>query len=124
MAEVILKFPDSVPIDHIDVVFLQGMLDRMAFGYHNYGHMRRWQARSNSLENIRIRLAKYEESRNTEFLMDAANFCMMEFCVPNLTGASFKATTKDESPGAIVDGRLVRGKEDYPDRRQPQHEGD
>jgi hypothetical protein len=108
-----LNWPDSVPVDHIDIPFLQGMLDRMATGYFNYGHMRRWQKPSNSLENIKLRLEAYEKTQNTEFLMDAANFSMMEFAVPNLPGAFFKSTTKSESPGAMVDGKLTMGKEDY-----------
>jgi hypothetical protein len=113
MAVVKLKFPDSVPLDQIDVEFLQGMLNRMAFGFHNYGHMRRHEKVPHSLKNVRIRLREYRRTRNTEFLMDAANFCMMEFVRPSIKGASFRATSKAESPGAIVDGKLCKGKEDY-----------
>lgn len=124
-------WPDSVPQDQIDIPYIQGMLNRMAVGFHNYGHMRRYEKRSNSLKNILIRLIRYagwgniEDSLkeikslelygtyNTEFLMDAANYCMMEFCVPSYQYAFFKATNKQESPGAIVDGKHVKGKEDY-----------
>lgn len=113
MAQIRLKWPDSVPRDQIDIPFIQGMLDRMAIGFHNYGHMRRYELKSNSIKNVKIRLKKYRESKNTEFLIDAANYCMMEFCVPGIKGAFFKPTTKEESPGAIVDGKHVRGKEDY-----------
>ena len=117
-------FPDSVPSDEIDIPFIQGMLDRMAFGFHNYGHMRRYDNTPNSLANIKIRLEKYESSKNTEFLMDAANFCMMEFVRPFFPDAFFKPTEKHESPGAIVGGRLVYGKEDYISSRKIQREGD
>ena len=110
-------WPDSVPEDQIDKPFIQGMLDRMAFGYHNYGHMRRDENVSNSLKNVRIRLDKYEETHNTEFLMDASNYCMMEFVKPGFSDAFFRPTTKEESPGAIVGGRHVQGKEDYPKTR-------
>jgi hypothetical protein len=113
MAEIKLKFPDSVPLDQIDIPFLQGMLNRMAFGFHNYGHMRRYDNRPNSLKNVEIRLREYKRTHNTEFLMDAANYCMMEFCAPHFKDAEFRATSKAESPGAIVNGRLVKGKEDY-----------
>jgi hypothetical protein len=137
-------FPDSVPVDQIDVSFIQGMLNRMAFGYHNYGHMRRYEKVSNSLKNSVIRLCKYagletiaaivdelrsrdialERTANTEFLMDAANFNMMEFVKPSLPGAQFTATTKDQSPGAIVDGRHVKGREDYLESKRVKREGD
>lgn len=113
MAKITLDWPDSVPIDQIDIPFIQGMLNRMAFGFHNYGHMRRYEKKSHSLKNIKIRLKEYERTKNTEFLMDAANYAMMEFCVPSLKGAHFRPTSKAESPGAIVDGKHVKGKEDY-----------
>ena len=113
-----LKFPDSVPIDQIDIPFLQGMLNRIAFGFHNYGHMRKYENKSHSLKNIELRLKEYRRTHNTEFLMDAANFCMMEFCVPSYADAHFRPTSKAESPGAIVNGKHVRGKEDYPLQHQ------
>jgi len=104
----------------------------MAMGFHNYGHMRRYENVSNSLKNVIIRLAKYAgmnniqeitkelsirvdlpPTGNTEFLMDASNYCMMEFVKPGFDFAYFEPTSKDESPGAIVNGSLVKGKEDY-----------
>lgn len=126
------NWPDSVPEDQIDIPFIQGMLDRMAVGFHNYGHMRRYENVSNSLKNVIIRLAKYAgmnniqeivkelsvridlpPTGNTEFLMDAANYAMMEFVKPGFDFAYFEPTTKEDSPGAIVDGKHVKGKEDY-----------
>lgn len=85
----------------------------MAFGFHNYGHQRRYEQKSHSLKNVEIRLREYKRTHNTEFLMDAANFCMMEFCVPKFEDAHFTPTSKAESPGSVVDGKLVKGKEDY-----------
>jgi hypothetical protein len=117
------NWPDSVPQDQIDVLFIQGMLDRMAMGFHNYGHMRRQHNRPDNIKNIDIRVKKYQESKNTEYLMDAANYCMMEFCVP-IEGAFFKTTEKHESPGSVVDGRLVQGKEGYIAGKQYRREGD
>lgn len=140
------NWPDSVPQDQIDIPFIQGMLDRMAQGFHNYGHMRRYENQSNSLKNVIIRLCKYagldlvkvivneltahpvslERSKNTEYLIDASNYCMMEFVKPCFDGAYFKSTSKEESPGAIVGGNFAKGKEDYPkDRRTyTRREGD
>ena len=111
----IIKFfmPKGVPEDQIDKKFIQGMIDRMCVGFFNYGSMRRYEVKSHSLKNIKIRIKKYEQTKNTEFLMDAANYCMMEFVVPSFEKAFFKPTDKSESPGAIVDGKLVKGKEHY-----------
>src|SRR5579859_734526 len=118
MQTIKLKLPDMVPLSQIDVPFIQGMLDRMAMGFFNYGHMRRYEVKSHSLKNVRMRLKHYEKTKNTEFLMDAANYCMMEFVNPSIKGAFFEATTKKESPGAIVDGKKVKGKEDYDVRQR------
>lgn len=140
------EWPDSVPLDQIDVPFIQGMLDRMAQGFFNYGHMRRYENRSNSLKNIVIRLCKYAglseiekivrelqshpvsltTTLNTEYLIDAANYSMMEFVKPGYTDAYFKATSKKDSPGAIVSGNFAKGKEDYlvPNQEKKVREGD
>jgi hypothetical protein len=117
-----LNWPDSVPEDQIDLPFIQGMLDRMAFGFHNYGHARRFMDRPDNLANVAIRVKKYQETLNTEFLIDAANFLMMEFMVPSLPGAHFKATEHHESPGAIVAGKLIKNKDEL--KRPKRREGD
>lgn len=53
--------------------------------YHSYKCM-------NAIENIRKRLQKYEETGNTEFLVDVANFAMLEFMYPSIEGAKFVST--------------------------------
>jgi hypothetical protein len=117
-------WPDTVPKDQINIEFIQGMLDRMAVGFYNYGHMRRQHNRPDNLRCKELRIDKYKETKNTEYLMDDANYSMMEFTVPSLEGAFFKTTEKHESPGAVVDGRLVKGKEDYIAGKQYRKEGD
>lgn len=106
------SWPTSVPSDQKDDQFIQGMLDRMSFGFHNYGHARRAHDRPDNLKNIDTRITRYKESKNTEFLMDAANYCMMEFMVPSVEGAFFEPTSRDESPGSHVAGRLIKGKDE------------
>lgn len=119
-----LNWPDSVPLDQINIDFLQGMLDRMAMGFHTYGHMRRQHNRPDNLRCKELRIEKYRNTKNTEFLIDDANYSMMEFTFPGIEGAFFKATEKHESPGAIVDNRLVQGKEDYIANKPYRREGD
>lgn len=104
------KWPDSVPTDQIDEKFIQGMLDRMAVGFHNYGHMRRKHDRPDNVKNIRERLKKYLKTGNTEWLMDASNFGMMEFAVPSHPHAHFRPTDSHESPGSHVAGRVIKNK--------------
>ena len=46
-----------------------------------------------AVANIRKRLEKYEETGNTEFLADVANFAMFEFMYPQKEGAYYAPTT-------------------------------
>ena len=48
---------------------------------------------------IRERLDLYEKTGNREYLVDVANFAMIEYCYPAIKGAYFKATDSRESPG-------------------------
>lgn len=117
-----ITFPDDVPEDQLDLGFLQGMANRMAFGFHNYGHARRTLDRPNNLRNVEIRVGKYQETGNVEFLMDASNFLMMEFMVPSHPQAHFRPTEHHESPGAVVAGQLIMNKDEL--KRPKRREGD
>lgn len=48
-----------------------------------------------ALKNIELRLHKYRETGNTEFLVDVANFAMIEFMHPSVEGAKFTPTSTD-----------------------------
>lgn len=88
------------PESEYDSDFLQGMIDRMAVSYHKYGKAK--FARQNGvkpLESLQRRLEKYAETGNTEWLIDAANFAMIEFMDPGHPEAHFRPTDSDESPG-------------------------
>ena len=44
---------------------------------------------------------KYRKTGNTEYLVDAANYCMFEFMFPQVPGAHFRATDDSESAGVV-----------------------
>lgn len=80
--------------------FLDGMRDRMEVSYAKYGPVRdAYPSKFNAMEDLQRRLCKYIETGNTEWLIDAANFCMIEFMCPSHPRAHFKATESHESPG-------------------------
>lgn len=113
------------------VEFLQGMINRMDLSYAKYGRYRvnhtgelklgyikdltrtlmdflaRWDnqqassASSNAVSSIILRLIKYLHTGNTEWLMDVANFAMIEFECPQVGGSHFRATDSRESPGLV-----------------------
>lgn len=80
--------------------FVQAMRDRMQVSYHKYGPLRdAYPHKVNALESLRARLERYLETGNTEWLIDAANFAMIEYMCPSHPKAHFRATDTNESPG-------------------------
>lgn len=57
----------------------------------------------NALESHDLRIKKYLETGNTEYLCDAANYLMFEFMYPQKEGAYFKATDSSQTAGIIGD---------------------
>ena len=53
----------------------------------------------NALETMQMCIDKYKDTKNTEYLCDAANYLMFEFMYPSLDGAYFKATDSNQSAG-------------------------
>lgn len=83
----------------VSVEFLQGMANRMAVSFHKYGLVKDGCAVIDVLGSLEGRLAKYRETGNTEWLMDVANFAMMEFMFPKHPDAHYRPTDSDEAPG-------------------------
>lgn len=95
---------ENVMVHEVSEQFLQGMLDRMAVGVRKYGTVKvsmeekGFDAMAMAYDRMRL----YSSTGNTEWLMDAANYLMMEFMFPQHKDAHFKATDSDESPGRIL----------------------
>lgn len=53
---------------------------------------------TNAIESAEMQIAKYRETKNTEYLTDAANYLMFAFMFP-AEGAYFRATDSNESAG-------------------------
>ena len=88
------------PSSEVSETFVQGMRDRMAMSFFKYGRVAdAYPHKINALESLRKRIERYEETGNTEWLMDVANFAMIEFMHPAHVRAHFKATDSSDSPG-------------------------
>lgn len=97
---IVLKGGD--PDSQYSVPFIQGMVNRMLTSYHKYGHIKdAVEAGLDMRKQIDIRLGKYDETGNTEWLIDAANYCMIEFMHPSHPDAHYRSTDSKESPGRI-----------------------
>lgn len=88
------------PFSEYSKDFLEGMLSRMAVSFHKYGKIvDAYPHKVNAIESAKVRLDKYLETGNTEYLIDAANFFMIEFMHPSHPEAFFKAEDSNKSPG-------------------------
>jgi hypothetical protein len=97
-----LNWPQSVPITEINEEFIQGMLNRMATSYFKYGKVSdAYPLKVNAFKSMEDRLKLYKTTKNKEYLIDAANFLMIEFMLPSIFGTFFKATDSDGSPGRV-----------------------
>jgi hypothetical protein len=93
----------GTPRTQYSVEFLQGMVTRTLMSYPKYGHSREAiEAGMDPLAEVYARIRKYHETGNTEFLIDAANYCMIEFMYPSHENAHFRATDSSESGGRMM----------------------
>lgn len=67
----------------------------MIMSFYKYGPLQENYKQEKCLDaigNLKKRLEKYEETGNTEFLADIANFAMIEFMYPQHPKAHYKPT--------------------------------
>lgn len=83
--------------------FVQKMKNRMITSYYKYGKLADNYGGCNvdAIKSLKKRLDKYKEDGNTEWLVDVANFAMIEFMYPQHEQAHFKGTDSRESPGLV-----------------------
>ncbi|MGQ0679218.1 MAG: hypothetical protein ACT4OM_06115 [Actinomycetota bacterium] len=105
--EVFTLITTSTPLSEYSPEFLEGMLARMAVSFHKYGAVQdAFVAGVDFLDSAAQRISEYRKTKNTEFLIDAANFLMMEFMYPSISGAEFVPTDSEGSPGRkLTSGR-------------------
>lgn len=74
--------------------------------YHKYGPSKVNFQRGlvDAIGSLKKCLKKFEETGNTEYLVDVANYAMFRFMYPK-EGESYKATDSDQSAG--IDGMSV-----------------
>lgn len=86
-----------------DEAFIEGMRERMVVSFYKYGRLAdAYPEKVDAVGSLMQRLRKYSETGNTEFLMDVANFAMIEFMRPRHDKAHFEPTDDEASPGRIA----------------------
>jgi hypothetical protein len=94
--------PGEIAATEVSEPFMQGMIARMVMSFYKYGFVAEGAPKIDLLDSLHKRLERYRETGNTEWLMDVANFAMIEFMFPKHPGAHFRGTDADESPGRTV----------------------
>jgi hypothetical protein len=77
--------------------FHQAMANRMDVSFHKYGKVMDAKGKVDEIASLEKRLQKYKETGNTEWLVDVANFAMIEYM--HRGSEAFRATDSNESPG-------------------------
>jgi hypothetical protein len=81
--------------------FVEKMKARMLVSYYKYGPLEKaYPHKIDALDCLVLRLTKYEDERNSEHLVDAANYAMIEFMRPRTLFNSYA------SPRSYVGTRL------------------
>lgn len=112
----------KMPENQLDRQFLQGMVNRLAVGFHRYGPLD--PMRANWVKSIELRIEAYKETGNIDLMHDVANFAMFEWRFPQHENAHSDPNAK--SPG-IIDGRTGehrQGSSYKPAETFHNHEGD
>ncbi len=98
----------GVPTSEFDEDFAARMMEAMMVSFHKYGRVAdAYPAKFNALSDVRARLNKYRETGNKHYLVDAANFCMIEAMHPSRE-AEWGGNSAADSPGRTsVDSRAL-----------------
>lgn len=79
----------------------------MCMSFYKYGHVKdnAHSGLSDFTESLDIRYEAFKKTKNTEYLADIANLCMMIWMYPECFGCHYAPTDSGESPG--IDGCSV-----------------
>jgi hypothetical protein len=94
--------------------------NRVVASFYKYGPAKENYGRGlvDALGSLGNCLKKYQETGNTEYLVDAANYAMFEYMFPQHPKAHFRATDSKESAGiagiSINELKNFEGQEDWP----------
>lgn len=84
--------------------FVTKMKNSIELSFYKYGYSSKtYPELAQAYKSIRKRLELYEETHNTEYLIDIANFAMLEFKYPSFKDSKYEPLDSDKSPG-LTDG--------------------
>lgn len=102
----------GVPLTEFDPEFVVNMMAAMMVSFHKYGRVAdAYPLKLEAMADVRVRMGKYRETGNKHYLVDAANFAMIECMHPGRKGgAQWGTNGAADSPGRTTAGshRLVQ----------------
>ena len=102
-----IKPSERVLATEWNTAFIERMKNSMVVSYYKYGPLRdAYPEKINAIESLKVRLAAYERTGNADFLVDVANFALIEATAPRHPKAHYAAQDSSASPGRVnADGR-------------------
>lgn len=92
----------GTPASEFSPKFVENMVRAMMVSYHKYGLVHNaYPEQFDAVADIRLRLSKYRETGNFWYLVDVANFAMIEAMHPRHEKAHWGENTQAESPGRV-----------------------
>lgn len=89
----------GVPLTEFDPEFVVNMMAAMMVSFHKYGRVAdAYPLKFSAADDVRARMRKYRETSNKHFLVDAANFAMIEAMHPGRE-AQWGTNDAADSPG-------------------------
>lgn len=83
-----------------DESFVQRMRNAIETSHYKYGWLSdTYPELAQAVKCIKERLDLYLETHNTDYLVDVANFAMIEFKYPSFKDSAYNHTDSDKSPG-------------------------
>jgi hypothetical protein len=93
--------------------FITRMRQAMEVSQHKYGNLEdAYPHKVNAIETLKDRLKKYEKTGNADYLVDVANFAMIEFVLPMNEKYHDKPTDGGEGRKWLAGGRLTEKRND------------
>lgn len=94
--------PESILKRDFSEDFIQKMKNRIVVSHYKYGWMSdTYPELADAIACLEERLELFKKTGNTEYLVDVANFAMIEYMHPRHPNAHFKGTDSDQSPGLV-----------------------
>jgi len=92
----------KAPISEFSDKFIELMNNRMHQSYYKYGPIKKaYPFKVDAIKSLKVAIDKYQATGNTEYLVDAANYAMIEFMLPSRSDAYFESTDSGGSAGRV-----------------------